>query len=119
RGYLGVVRTNGGRLLTLINDLLEVARLASGNVTLKCHPIELTPLIESVARTLHPQILKNFQQLTLSLPTDLPVVYGDSRRVIQILMNLLSNAYKYTPAFGALSVSASAVGEVIRVDISD
>src|SRR6266446_3284270 len=90
RKYLRVVRGNGDRLLALINDLLDTARLASGAVKLNCDSIDLVPLIEQVATSLRPQITGKSQTLMLNLSSSVPAVRGDANRLTQVLINLLS-----------------------------
>jgi signal transduction histidine kinase len=119
RQYLQVVRNNGSHLLSLINDLLDVARMTSGAVKLERHELELGSLAESVAQTLRPQVDTRKQRLSVDVPGDLPRVLGDPGRVRQILMNLVSNAHKYTPQGGSLVVSARRAGDMVRIDVVD
>jgi PAS domain S-box-containing protein len=119
REYLSVVRGNGERLLALINDLLDAARLASGMVVVKQKPVNLTQLIESAAHLLHPQLASKSQHLSLDLDDHLPPVRGDANRLTQVLVNLLSNAHKYTPPLGEVSISTSVTSDSVRVDIRD
>jgi PAS domain S-box-containing protein len=119
--FLTIVGNNATRLVALINDLLDISRIESGKVGLKRDRLDLAAAIQSVANSLAPQIADKQQTLTLDLPQWLPGVWGDADRVTQILTNLLSNAYKYTPVGGALRVAAHALPHTgqLRVAISD
>ncbi|HVB22254.1 MAG TPA: ATP-binding protein [Ktedonobacteraceae bacterium] len=129
--YLGVVRDNAERLIALINDLLDVSRIESGKIELQRGPLDLACLIHRVAGSLQPSIAAKGQHLTLDLTgerelaprdrdgTPLPVVLADADRVTQILTNLLSNAYKYTPTGGSIAVRAYPQGDYVRVDVQD
>ena len=131
RGYLDIVKDNADRLIALINDLLNVSRIESGKIELQRGPLDLARLIHGVADSLRPSIEAKGQHLTLSLAgghesspggrdgTLLPAVLADADRVTQILTNLLSNAYKYTPVGGSISVRACTQGDHVRVDVQD
>jgi PAS domain S-box-containing protein len=117
--YLQTIQSNVDRLVTLINDLLDVARIESGRVKLNVEALDLLPLVESVVATLHPLILGKSQTLAVDVTPDLPQVNGDKDRVVQVLTNLVSNAYKYTPAGGAIRVEAARVGDLARIAVHD
>ena len=118
--YLEIAKNNADRLVALINDLLDVSRIESGRMELNRTPLDLTHLIADAAQSLRPQLEAKGQRLVLELNEKLPTVLGDADRVTQILTNLLSNAYKYTPAGGTITVAAQA-GEkdCICVDVRD
>jgi signal transduction histidine kinase len=115
--YLQIVKRNADRLLELINDLLDLARLEAGKLELKRVPLDLEGLIQEVSGALRPQIESKGQHLHLDLAVSLPVVTGDPERLTQILLNLVSNAHKYTPQGGSITVATRAehVGVCIAV----
>jgi CheY-like chemotaxis protein/two-component sensor histidine kinase len=117
--FLDIVKTNVDRLVELINDLLDISRIEAGRIELKRKALDINHLIQQVANTLRPQIRAKQQQLTLDLADDTPPVWGDRDRVIQVLTNLFSNASKYTPAGGSITVAARNLGERVRVDVQD
>ena len=119
RKFLDIVKTSTDRLVELINELLDLSRIEAGRVELKCKALDLAPVIHQVANTMHPQIRAKQQQLTLDLPPDLPPVWGDPDRVIQILTNFVSNAHKYTPTGGSITITARGAGDQVRVDVRD
>ncbi len=119
REWLGVIRDNADRLVTLIDDLLDMARIEAGKIELQRTPLDLVPLIQEVARVLRPQLEGKGQWLTLDLAEALPAVVGDADRVRQILTNLLSNALKYTPPGGRITITARRDAGCVRVAVQD
>ncbi|MGN6759361.1 MAG: response regulator [Thermomicrobiales bacterium] len=119
REFLEIVRNNADRLVALINDLLDVSRIESGRVELRRLPLDLARLVHAAAGALRLQIEAKQQTLTLAVPATLPRVSADPDRLTQILTNLLSNAYKYTPPGGAIRLGATASGGMVRVEITD
>jgi PAS domain S-box-containing protein len=119
REWLSIIGHNADRLETLTNDLLDTARIEMGQIELKHTPLDLIPLIQDVARALRPQIARKGQWLTLELAAALPAVVGDADRIRQILTNLLSNALKYTPTGGRITVAAREDAGCVRVAVQD
>jgi signal transduction histidine kinase len=119
REYLGTVKNNADRLIELIEDLLDISRIEAGKVELNRTRLDLSQLIQEVAGLLRPQIEAKRQLLTLNLADALPVLVGDAKRVMQILTNLLSNAHKYTPPGGRITVAVRGEDGRVRVEVQD
>ncbi len=119
REFLDIVKTNADRLVELINDLLDISRIEAGRVELKRKPLDLSKIISQVATTLKPQITAKQQTLALQIADALPPVLGDSDRLTQIVMNFMSNAYKYTPVQGRITIAAYPQAAHVRVDVHD
>jgi signal transduction histidine kinase len=119
RQCLDMVTHNADRLVELIDDLLDIARIEAGKVELKRTTLDLARLIQEVAMVLRPQIEAKGQRLTLELAAALPATSGDAERVRQILTNLLSNAHKYTPPGGHITVAARREAGRVRIDVHD
>lgn len=119
REFLEIVGNNAVRLVSLINDLLDISRIESGKIELMMASQDVAATLHGVAASLRPQIEAKGQELVLHIPDDLPVIEADQNRLAQIFTNLLSNAHKYTPGGGTISVSATVEGESVRVDVSD
>lgn len=117
--FLKKVKTNAGRLTTLVNDLLDISRIETGRVELQRAPVAMEALIEQVSDLLRPKVEDKEQRMRLVLPEGLPKVYGDQARLIQILTNLMGNAYKYTPVGGEIVVYAYVREGVMHVAVSD
>ncbi len=106
-------------LQTLVDNLLESASIEAGRFRVYPRPANLMDIIAEAARTMQPLFDKHGQTLRLELPAALPVVRADPRRVIQVLVNLLSNASKYGPDHAEIVICASAGPEEVRVAVAD
>jgi len=119
RECLMTVKDSADRLVGLINDLLDLARIEAGRIDLRRTTLDLSRVIQDVAASLRPLVDGKRQRLTLDLDDPLPAVWADGERVTQILMNLLSNAHKYTPREGRITVAARPDDGFVRVDVQD
>jgi two-component system CheB/CheR fusion protein len=104
-------------LIRLVDDLLDIERLARGKITLRKERIDVAAVVEDALETTRPLIETYNHTLAVSLPTAPLYVAGDRSRLAQVLANLLHNAAKYTPPGGRieLSVSAEDKAAVMRV----
>ena len=121
RDFLETVGRNGRQLLELINELLDLQRIAAGRMELKPEAVELAGLLSEAAGSVHAQAQKHRHALVVSpLAQDLRV-HADRGRVRQVLLNLLSNAIKFTPDGGRITVGAAPVngGAEARIAVSD
>ena len=114
--YLETMLKEGKRLTTLINDFLDLQGLEGGYKRLDLGPADVTTLIARAIRTTGQD---DKTPVAVDLPTDLPLVVADSNAIHQVLLNLLSNARKYSPGGGSILVGASVRGEVVEVSIRD
>jgi signal transduction histidine kinase len=103
----------------LVSDLADISRVETGRLRLECDLISVNNSIEEALRTLGPKMQEKNQTLNADIPIGLPKVYADPNRVVQILNNLLSNAWKYTPAGGSVRVLAEALDEWVRISVTD
>jgi signal transduction histidine kinase len=109
------------RMTGLLNDLLDFARLEAGRLAITPRPISLLELVQQALNTMRPAIERKQLSLRTDLPAELPDVLADPDRVIQVLSNLLSNATKFTPEGGTITVLAAMRpdGSALRVAVSD
>lgn len=117
--FVGVIRNNVERMSALVSDLADISRVETGRLRLECRQIGVKNYIEEAARNLEPRVNEKQQTLQLSIPADLPQVFADPNRVVQILNNLLSNACKYSPKERLIRVEATAVADGVRVAVID
>ncbi len=113
------IHAEAERLSRLVDDLQELSRVEAGAFHLDVAPVSLAALIETTAKRLLPQLQQKNITLKLALPPELPPVRVDGDRIAQVLTNLISNAVQYTPAGGAVTVSAGAAGGEMRVSVAD
>ena len=106
REYLDIIAQNANRLATLLNDILDVTRIETDRVELNPRLCPLQDVIQQVAAEMQPLLSKNQHTLRLDVEPNLPPVWADQVRMAQILTNLFTNAIKYTPDPGTITVRA-------------
>ena len=109
----------GERLLGLVNDLLDYARLEAGNFRADPVPLALAPLVDRVIADLQPLARQRRLTLARDVSPGLPVTLADPLRLEQVLYNLIGNAIKFTPEGGSVHVAAAAEGERVRLSVID
>jgi signal transduction histidine kinase len=107
------------RLNTLIGDLVSMARLNSSQLQLNLEPAEAGAMASAACNLIRPLIQTKRQTLDVHFGTHSPKVLVDQRRFEQILVNLLSNAHRFTPAGGRISVDVREEGDEVIIAISD
>jgi CheY-like chemotaxis protein len=108
-----------GHMVHLINDLLDIARISSGKVVLQVERIDLQSVAASAVETSLPLIQAAGHELALDLPAEPVWLDVDAVRLSQVLSNLLSNAAKYTPRNGRITVSAHTGGGMAVIRVAD
>ncbi len=106
---LTMVKNSANHLLGLINDVLDIAKIEAGKVTLSLERFEIGEVVDSVIQTVSPMAAAKGLELVRKLPSGL-VLTHDKRRVTQILMNIIGNAVKFTE-HGSVTVSAGVLGD--------
>jgi signal transduction histidine kinase/ActR/RegA family two-component response regulator len=110
----------GEHLLRLIDDVLDLARIEAGRVTISLEPVSLPELVADVENTLRPMAERAGITLRVTpLPSGLPAVTADRTRLSQILMNFSSNAIKYGRHGGHVNIVATRLGQRVRVTVYD
>jgi PAS domain S-box-containing protein len=117
--FLKKVKTNADRLTNLVNDLLDISRIEQGRVELQVEPLAMEEVVGQVVDLMQPKVEEKEQILRTVIPENLPKAYGDTARMTQILTNIVSNAYKYTPAGGEIAVHTYVRDEMIHVAVVD
>ena len=115
--FLGLIAAETGRLATLISDVLDTSRIDAGTFTFRFSDVDLAELVrDSVASA---EVSSDEVGLRAEVRDPLPVVRGDPERLRQVLMNLIDNAIKYSPAGDQVDVHAYAENGRVRVDVRD
>lgn len=104
--YAGDIHSSGAHLLSLINDLLDVAKIEAGKMEISPHPLDPLHTLDSALKLSGAKAREKHQNLSISVSEDVPPLYADERALKQILINLVSNAVKFTPSGGRIDVSA-------------
>ena len=106
-------------LSRLIEDLLDVARIDQGKISLQRERVTVQSIIDSAVDTSRPKIDAGRHDLTVDVPGSPIWLDGDFTRLSQVVSNLLTNAAKYTPSGGRIEVSANRVEDRVRIDVAD
>ncbi len=119
RENLGFVLRNSEHLLSLINDVLDMAKVESGRMQLDEGEVDLPTLLHDSVETMRQQAQERGLALVLEVAEGLPLgIYADGRKLRQTLFNLLSNAIKFSE-HGTITVSAKVSGEHLQLQVSD
>lgn len=117
--FVDIIDRNAARLHGLVEDLLDLSRIESREFRLNLEPLELSPVLSHLLGLFRERAEKKQIRLTLEVPDDLPRVLSDRRALEHVLTNLVDNAVKYCGAGAEVRLSAVALGERVRVRVSD
>jgi signal transduction histidine kinase len=118
RTVLARVQSNGKHLLGLINDVLDLSKIEAGQLTLTVSDYSMKQIVYSVSAAVEPLLAEKRLGFKVDIPADLPPGRGDGRRLTQVLLNLVSNAIKFTDA-GVVSISVKPTDRDFTVAIRD
>ncbi|MFW6134777.1 MAG: ATP-binding protein [Elusimicrobiota bacterium] len=119
REFLEIIDRSSERLLGMINNILDVARMESGNMPVKITNINMKKMAESVVKSLKSQAQKNNIKLTIKADGQGGNLNADKSLISRVMVNLISNALKYTPAEGDITVSIEDMDDRVRVSVKD
>lgn len=120
KNMVAMMERNTQSLIELVNDLLDASKLESGTLRLDFAPVELPALITELRETMQPMAQEKEIELTEQVPADLPPVEADIAKLRRMIVNLLSNALKFTPKAGHIEISAAREGaDRVRVSVAD
>ena len=117
--FVHTICNNVERMQIQVSDLQDISRIETGQLLLATKPMALASVLEDALQATRGQVEARSQQLTLEVPEDLPLVHADPARLTQILINLLSNAYKYTPEGGHIRLRAWLQDGYVHCTVSD
>jgi PAS domain S-box-containing protein len=106
RDFLHIIGANTKRMAALASDLADISRIESGQLQLEMGAVSLPEVIGEVVRSTRLQIKQKGQKLILQVSQDLPQVWADRIRLVQVITNLVSNAHKFTPEGGTIAIRA-------------
>jgi signal transduction histidine kinase len=116
---LSVIKRNAVMQSELINNLLDVTGMADGRLKLDRKTVDVGSLIESGSQRFYPSIAAKGIKLEREIKTDIPPVYADHDRLVQVIDNLLTNAIKFTPPEGRIRVALEKTGSSVRLTVAD
>jgi two-component system phosphate regulon sensor histidine kinase PhoR len=119
REFLGRADAEIDRLVQMVEELLELSRIESGDVPIAQEPVDMRRVLVGAAERLRLRAQGGGVSLTLDVPADLPPVLGDAVRLERVVVSLIDNAIKFTEAGGSIRVSAALAGGAVEVKVGD
>lgn len=119
RRLLNIVRRNGNRLAELVSDILDLSRIDSMKFRLEARPVDVAKLLRDVTESMETEFGRKKLGVVLQVPDDLPRIWADPQRAEQVFTNLISNAHRYTPEGGEVTIAARMNGNRVSVSITD
>jgi two-component system phosphate regulon sensor histidine kinase PhoR len=119
KDYLGRIEVEVDRLAQMVDELGALSLIESGQVVLARETIHIDALVRRAVERLEAQASRSGLTVTVDVPKDLPQPRGDEHRLEQVLVNLLHNAIKFTPAGGRIRVFASCADGAVKVSVQD
>jgi signal transduction histidine kinase len=117
--HLEIIGRAAHRANTLIQDLLDVATIEAGRLSVRTKPVDLVELVEEVGSQMRLGADGEGVELSVHVPAELPAVEADRDRILQVMSNLVGNALKFTPSGGRVSVAAEQAPGGVSVTVSD
>jgi len=118
REYLGDVMTSAEHLLQLINDVLDLSKIEAGKMTIVADTFRVAEAIDEVKQSLAPTAARKGLNLVVAVAEDFPPITSDRLRFMQILLNLASNAVKFTPK-GEVRIECNTVQRQLQLSVTD
>jgi signal transduction histidine kinase len=119
KNMVSMMERNTQNLIELVNDLLDASKLESGTMRLEPAPVDLRGLVEELHEQMLPLAAEKEIALETELPAELPQLHADRAKLRRVLVNLISNALKFTPKGGRITVGAAREGAFVRVSVAD
>lgn len=117
--FLSRISNTVKRMEVLVNDIADISRIEGGQLLMEEGRVETNTVIEALRDTIMPQVQERNHQFEENIADNLPDIYTDYYRLMQVLTNLLTNAYKYTPNGGTITLTAQEQGKRVHFAISD
>lgn len=117
--FLGVILNETDRMTHIVQDLLTLSRFDSGKDELKLTRFSFAEAVQSLYHAVYMEARRHDHQLKLELEPDLPAIVADRERIVQVMMNVVSNAIKYTPDGGHITISAGRRGDLVWMVVDD
>ena len=117
--FLDIIIKETDRMTHIVQDLLTLSRLDSGHTEMVMARFAFGDAIESVTRSIALEAQRHRHELTSDCPADLPLITGDRGRIEQVMLNILSNAVKYTPDGGHIHITAGSAADSVWMEVAD
>ena len=119
KNFLGVILNESDRMTHIVQDLLTLSRFDSGRSELKLAPFAFGQAVQDVYDAILMEAQRHGHTVTLDMPGGLPEIVGDRERILQVMMNVVSNSIKYTPDGGQIRISAGQWPGKVWMEVAD
>ena len=119
KNFLGVILNESDRMTHIVQDLLTLSRFDSGRSELNLAPFDFGEAVRDVYQANRLEAPRHGHTMELELPGSLPEIVGDRERILQVMMNVVSNSIKYTPDGGRIRLSAGVQGKRVWMEVTD
>jgi two-component system CheB/CheR fusion protein len=117
--YSRIIHESGQHLLSLINDILDLSKIESGRIELQEEPIDIYLAMDTVIRLVGERARNAQVELIIDLPPDLPLLKADATGVKRVIINLLTNAIKFTEPGGTVTIGAALTARWLTISVAD
>lgn len=114
-----IIQDSTTRLTRFINDILDLAKIKAGKVDIRKTQMNLSSVLGEIVGLFQPLFDKKNITGSVVVPPDFPILPGDEEKIKQVITNLVSNAYKFTPEGGAITLSAESGNETVTINVRD
>ena len=118
-GFLNVILSETDRMTGLVQDLLTLSRFDSGRSEMNLEDCDLAAMLDETCQAVRLEAERRRHSITLDVPEGLPHIRADRKRILQVMMNVVANAIKYTPDGGSIAVSAGRRGDRVWMEVAD
>ena len=119
RTYISDIHLSGRHLLDIINDILDFAKAEAGQLVLLESNVDVQQVVHAIERLLGPRARDAGIELKASIPSDMPLLWCDERKLKQMLLNLVNNAVKFTPSGGTIEIAARLDADGVVLAVQD
>ncbi len=116
---LTIIEKESDRLTSLVEELLDFSKLAAGKITLAKDLVNAGELLSTLTKMVTPRALRQGIHLVVNIQEEIPAIQADANRLKQVLINLLDNAFKFTPTGGSVSITALSNDQALIIRVSD
>lgn len=110
---------NANTLETRLAELMDIVKTGSGRLQLQLEPVDMKSLITGTCMQISPLLQNKEQDLKMNLPDSLPIIHGDGPRLEQVMLNLMTNAYKFTPKGGHICLKVHKQDSGLVIEVQD
>jgi signal transduction histidine kinase len=117
--FVNTIKNSVNKMKILVSDLTDISRIESGHLRVEMDSVNVNEAISSAIEGTQTEFEKRTHKFTSEIPDKLPLIQADKERLVQVLLNLLSNAYKYTPDGGTITLRVEPRKDQVAISVKD